>query len=502
MHAGGADAARNALTKAELYDPATNSWSAVGQMQVPRRDATATKLPNGKVLIEGGYTDANNNVTNTVDVFDPSNNSFSLGKPMSMPRALHAATVLANGDVFVTGGYVSQAGAIARETELYSVAADTWTPKALMATKRATHKAALLADGRVLVVGGGDGLVHLNTSEVYNPATGSWTTTGPMLRAHNSHAISALSNGKVLVSGGVNAAGIADQATELYDPATNAWSSAGTMIEPRTSFTSTLLPNGRVLLASGTAYPALPYTRSTELWTPTTSLLADPAVSFDDLAPGASGAAVAHVTNTGDSPLLPSGVALAGSFPRDYAITSDGCSGAVVVPGQSCAIGLRFTPGAGGARGATLTFTANTAALNHAVSLIGRGIAPVSGSSTPARTGLQTIVVTLAYRYSGANARSTRITGLTVKGVPAGSTVTARCKKGCHRKSLVKRNVGGNVRLTGLVTKKLKVGTVITVTVSKPGMISAIKTLTIRKRKPPEVTTRCLAPGQTKPAKC
>jgi hypothetical protein len=53
-----------------------------------------------------------------------------------------------------------------------------------------------------------------------------------------------------------------------------------------------------------------------------------------------------------------------------------------------------------------------------------------------------------------------------------------------------------------VVTKPLRVGTKITVIVSAPGAITAVKTLTIRSRKRPVVSTRCLPPGAARPVHC
>lgn len=112
------------------------------------------------------------------------------------------------------------------------------------------------------------------------------------------------------------------------------------------------------------------------------------------------------------------------------------------------------------------------------------------------------LVITLGFNYK-AGKRSTRLTKFVVKDVPRGATVDARCARGCSRKSLVKRSVPSTkVGLSALVKRKLKVGTKITITVTASGTIGAVKTLTIRRLKAPNIRTRCLPPGAAKPTNC
>ncbi len=126
----------------------------------------------------------------------------------------------------------------------------------------------------------------------------------------------------------------------------------------------------------------------------------------------------------------------------------------------------------------------------------------VAPPPTIAPTVLVTLTPLLSYNFKSVTKKSTRFATLSVKNVPAGATVKVSCARGCTAKSLTKTNAPRTVSLTKFIKRAWKVGTTLTVIVSKPGTIASVKTLKIRAKKVPLLTSRCLPPGTTKPAAC
>ena len=103
---GGTTAGFAVLNTAELFDPATGTFTTLSStMSAVRYYHTATLLPNGKVLIAGGQN-GGNTATNRADLFDPASNTFTaLPNGMTLARDRHTATLLPSGKVLIAGGY-------------------------------------------------------------------------------------------------------------------------------------------------------------------------------------------------------------------------------------------------------------------------------------------------------------------------------------------------------------------------------------------------------------
>jgi hypothetical protein len=119
--------------------------------------------------------------------------------------------------------------------------------------------------------------------------------------------------------------------------------------------------------------------------------------------------------------------------------------------------------------------------------------------TTPSR-----VLVDLAYTFI-ATRRVTKLTNIDLE-VERGATVTVKCRakgKRCKgARDLTRAAAAAKVRLRGIEGKRLPAGAKLTIRVTKTGRIGVLKTLTVRKRRAPSVTTRCIAPGATRPGSC
>ncbi len=247
---------------------------ATGSMSVPREQAYATTLQDGRVLVTGGTA-----AGVPADVYDPATGKFSKTASAGATGTGYTAALLSDGRVLFAGGYVDST--TLKSAELYDPATGRFTSTGSMAQARAGATATLLKDGRVLIVGGDDSgfvkadghssqFVELASAELYDPKTGTFTPTGSMAQPRRSFATSLLADGRVLVTGGSDdATGWALDTAEIYDPTTGKFTATGSMTLKREGHTSTLLPSGLVLI-TGCALMNVDHRDTAELYDPAT----------------------------------------------------------------------------------------------------------------------------------------------------------------------------------------------------------------------------------------
>ncbi|AUX36251.1 MULTISPECIES: kelch repeat-containing protein [Sorangium] len=246
----------------ELYDPALDVWTSTARMPTPRAVSTCgtAVLADGRVLVAGGgVLEGPSPSRGVAEIYDPATDTWSATTPMlTAMRSVRGAIPLRDGRVLVSDG-------ISR-SELFDPASATWTPGPALRFKDIV----LLSDGRVLSIRRGSGPGA--GSSVYDPVTDTQTATPPFdLPAETeSPALTALRDGRALFIGGYTIEFNGEECTGtdpwdcdsvhkfsdaawMFDPVAERWSPAAPMKLPRAGHTATQLLDGAVLIAGGDA---------------------------------------------------------------------------------------------------------------------------------------------------------------------------------------------------------------------------------------------------------
>ncbi len=287
------------------------SSTCMGRMGDGRAFGTATPLPDGRVLLAGGFSTIEEcgplcvrlGASSSADIFDPSTGLITpVQGGLSASRGLHSAIALADGRVVLVGGTDQatldlSAGAHAPLTfpepegesgpratfEVFDLASDTFAARGLLREARVAPALALQGDGSVLATGGGvrlgDGPAPTaeglkTTDRIVADAEGGIApdaTPGPSPRSPRRgaalmHLPGAGMEGPWLLAGG---AGDADLPWELLrdgafvDPAAGAWAAHDATRIPNLYAPALvdLGDGGRLLVAGGVVAEALAFER-------------------------------------------------------------------------------------------------------------------------------------------------------------------------------------------------------------------------------------------------
>ena len=267
----GGDPGTGAVATADFFNT-DGTISSAPAMSNARSGHISVTLKDGRVLVAGGIT-AGGSTTSTVEIFDPITNSWSaMGLGMIEARSGATAVLLSDGRVLVAGG--QNGSTISSTMEVFDPALGAFTSAGMMSSPRTQHGMAALKDGRVLIVGGFNGSIPVASTDIFDPAAGT-VSAGPNLSvARFGHSATTLLNGQVVVIGGnngnANPAQMDATPTEMVDftAATPTFTTlAANLATPREGHLALLLPNNNNILIVGGTSAGTPIALA-ELFTP------------------------------------------------------------------------------------------------------------------------------------------------------------------------------------------------------------------------------------------
>ncbi len=137
-------------TSCEIYDPATESWSSTGAMSTGRQQHRLALLPDGRVIAMGGLEfNPIPTVVASTEIYDPATETWTAGPSMSLPRASFSAQVGMDGRVFVVAGMQTDG-----ECEYFDPADESWHPLPMHTEGVYNASLDLLSGNRFFIVGG------------------------------------------------------------------------------------------------------------------------------------------------------------------------------------------------------------------------------------------------------------------------------------------------------------------------------------------------------------
>src|SRR6185503_9093154 len=254
-----------------------------------RRRHTATALPDGRVLVVGGWDDRTGSAAGAIELYDPATNAWTTVAQLATPRFNHTAALVrydaaSRAQVLIAGGQTAWGAPPLSSSEIFvydGAGSGTVIAGPPLNDPRAEHTALTLPNGSIAVIGGFG--TPTNGIEIYtvDSGLGTFRRDAALLTPRSRHAAILLAcpagqpcayGGKVLIVGGwlSNAFGPALTA-ELYDPDTHTVTNAGQSTIERAQFAAVQLANGQVLIAGGDQHGGTTLS-SVELYDPSTQL--------------------------------------------------------------------------------------------------------------------------------------------------------------------------------------------------------------------------------------
>jgi hypothetical protein len=261
--AGGHIADYVGLANTSIYNPATNSWSRVPNMNAGRWYPTVTTLPNGDALVVSGQIDTSVGINPLPQVYQAATNTWRNLTSAQLNQPMYPMMFVA------PNGKLVDVAPTNFTRYLDTNGTGAWSAIGWRKYQWRDYASGVMYDtGKILLVGGGDPPIAAAEVLDLNVAAPAWRAVPSMRVARRHVNATLLPDGTVLATGGTSGRGHNNTTTpvfsaELWNPATETWTTLASGSVPRLYHSSALLlPDGRVLVNGGDGY------RDVEIFSP------------------------------------------------------------------------------------------------------------------------------------------------------------------------------------------------------------------------------------------
>lgn len=195
------------------YNPSSGEYEKEGDLKTELYQPKAVLLKNGEILILGQtlykwqHTNPreDKNLEEPGEIYNPKTNEVTLIDKNLFPNSETAITELPNGNLLLAGGYT-----YATKAQIYNFKTKTFTKINDMNVKRTSPKSILLDDGNVFILGANDYTLKgpkfvneptANNAEIYNPKTGKFSMVPIGFNIKSVNNLIKLNDGRIFIYG-------------------------------------------------------------------------------------------------------------------------------------------------------------------------------------------------------------------------------------------------------------------------------------------------------------
>ncbi len=257
MVLGGINSDDIPFSSTKVFSPEARTWVDGPLLDVARSTPLAASLPDGRVIVASGSGSGD---PTTTEIYDARTSAWTAGPSLPPQTPIDVLVGLADGLVLGVGFYAGESEPSPKAI-VYDPARDVWIP--VEAPDQVRNGFAPLPDGGALAIGGLDAEEMLVGNRVmtdhvsrFDPESGRWTEVAPLSTPRIDAQIVTLDDGRVLVAGGATGStsgteGTTLSSTEIYDPASDAWVPGSDLLAPRKEGYAVQLADRTVLVLGG-----------------------------------------------------------------------------------------------------------------------------------------------------------------------------------------------------------------------------------------------------------